>query len=235
MSLVAAGPLAGPATVRVVLADRHALDRNLLRAVFLDRGIHVVAETDSTAELAALCRRERPDVVVTDSRLDGGSVAEVVRALRRDTTAVLVVADRADPEQGVDLLERGASGYLSRDAAPAEVAEAVRAVAAGDAVLDPTTAGAMLAQWRELRRGGHVPRAEAPALTQREADVLAGMVDGLAAKGIARRLGLSPKTVENHKIRIFDKLGVRTNAQAVCLAIGLALVPARRSEENPSC
>ncbi|HEV7888376.1 MAG TPA: LuxR C-terminal-related transcriptional regulator, partial [Acidimicrobiales bacterium] len=119
----------------------------------------------------------------------------------------------------------GVSGYLLYDAAPEEVALGVVAVARGAAVLNPTAAAMVLTQWRRMRSSAAGGGRRISPLTPREADVLAALVDGLPTKGIAQRLSMATKTVENHKIRIFDKLGVRTQAHAVSVAISSGLVP----------
>jgi DNA-binding NarL/FixJ family response regulator len=137
-----------------------------------------------------------------------------------------VVCDDPSPERLTRILELGASGYLRHDTTPEQVLEAVEWVAGGAAVLAPAAAATVLDQWRRQR----VPAAMASsggslaALTAREQDVLEAMGDGLPAKLIARRLGVAVKTVENHKIRVFEKLGVHTQAQAVSMAIGQGML-----------
>jgi DNA-binding NarL/FixJ family response regulator len=102
------------------------------------------------------------------------------------------------------------------------VLDAIEAVAGGASVLGPAATTTVLDQWRRLREPAALGASGrlSKALTPREHDVLEAMGDGLSAKLIAQRLGMAVKTVENHKIRVFDKLGVHTQAQAVALAIG---------------
>jgi two-component system nitrate/nitrite response regulator NarL len=144
-----------------------------------------------------------------------------------------VICDDPSPERLTRILTLGVSGYLRSDAAPASVVEAVATLAGGAAVLEPTAMGTLLEQWRGLRKGG---RGSAGGrlldLTAREGDVLAALADGLPTKAVARRLGMAPKTVENHKTRIFDKLGVRSQAAAVSFAIAHGLL-AGPSEPPP--
>jgi DNA-binding NarL/FixJ family response regulator len=210
---------------RVVIANRNVLIRDLLRLVFARHGIHVVGETSSAAALVELARDEMPDVIVTDAQLDEATIEECLDRLIASSARVIVLCDDPSPERLTRILGNGASGYLLHDSAPEQVAEAVLAVSRGAAALDPTAAGLILQQWRRLR-GDNAPVGPnvRAALTPRETDVLAAMSDGLATKAIARRLGVAVKTVENHKIRIFDKLGVRTQAHAVTLAIGHGLL-----------
>ena len=112
------------------------------------------------------------------------------------------------------------------DSSPLEIATGVQAVARGGVALNPTVAVTLLENWCRLRQD--LARSDARivrSLTPRESEVLAAMVEGLSTKAIARRLGVAYKTVENHKIRVFEKLQVRTHAQAVSVAIGRQMVP----------
>lgn len=209
-----------PNPPRVVLAHHDLLTRDLMRLVCASQEIYVVAETDSFPELLGLCAAERPGVALTADRLDGEQLDDHLAALLATGAQVVVLTDDPSPERITSLLARGVAGYLLHDTAPEQVAEAVRAVDAGAAALHPTAAAMLLQQWRALRAGtssGLQPRA---TLTNREREILGAMADGLATKQIARRLGVAPKTIENHKIRIFDKLGVNNQAHAVSVAIG---------------
>jgi DNA-binding NarL/FixJ family response regulator len=220
---------AGPRQIRVVVADRSLLLRSVLRRAAAGHDVRVVAETSSAAELVELCRRLRPQVTVSDLELDDARLEPHLPAILATGCRVLALCDVRAPDRLVAVLAGGASGYLLHDASPRQVVEGVIAVADGAAAIDPVVADTILQQWRSLRsRAGGIPAARRPLLTPREQDVLRAMVDGLPAKAIARRLGVTAKTVENHKIRIFDKLGVRTQAQAVSLVIGQGLLtPAR--------
>jgi DNA-binding NarL/FixJ family response regulator len=210
-----------PVSVRVVLAHRSALIRAMLRVTDPAR-MHVVGETRSATELLSLCLSERPDAVLAGSALDDGRIEDVLDELVQRDLPVVVLSEDPSPERLVWALERGASGYLMDDCSPEQVVEALLAVAEGDAALHPVAAGTILSQWRRFRTESAAPAA---VLTPRERDVLAAMARGLPAKAIGRELGMALKTVENHKIRIFDKLRARTQAQAVSLAIGYGLVP----------
>jgi DNA-binding NarL/FixJ family response regulator len=214
-------------TPRTVLADPDVMVRNLLRVVCDRHDIRVVGETGSGAELLDLCEAEAPDVVVAAGALSDGLIESFLAAVLRCGVRVVVLCNDPSPERLTGLLAGGVSGYLMHDSAPDAVAESVVAVARGAAALHPAAAVTILEQWRQFRRtgggssGGLAPRV---TLTPRERDVLVAMVDGLATKAIARRLGVAIKTVENHKIRVFDKLGVRTQAHAVSIAIGQGLL-----------
>lgn len=215
-------------TTRLITAHRSTFIRDVLRISGAARKIFVVGEARSATELVEFCRTEQPDVVYAEDRFaDGSEIESVLVPLMATGTRVIVVCDDPSPERLTRILALGAHGYLRHDTTPEQVLDAVEAVAGGAAVLGPAATATVLEQWRRLRepgRGGALPGGVAVSLTVREADVLGAMADGLPAKAIARRLGVAVKTVENHKMRIYDKLGVRTQAHAVSLAISQGLL-----------
>ena len=214
-------------SVRLVTAHRSAFIRDVLRIGAAPRQIFVVGEAGSASELVDVCRRQQPDVVYTEQAFADGDVEPVLAELVANGARVIVVCDDPSPERLTRILALGAQGYLRHDTSPEQVLDAIESVAGGAAVLAPAATATVLEQWRRLRDSG--PGAGpiggvAPTLTSRERDVLAAMADGLPAKSVARRLGVAVKTVENHKIRIYDKLGVRTQAHAVAVAISQGLL-----------
>lgn len=215
-------------SIRLITAHRSTFIRDVLRISGVARKIYVVGEARSATELVELCRSEQPDVVYAEDSFDDGSEIESVLVLLNTTGArVIVVCDDPSPERLTRILALGAHGYLRHDTTPEQVLDAVESVAGGAAVLGPAATATVLDQWRKLRepaRGNTITGGVASSLTVREHDVLVAMADGLPAKSIARRLGMATKTVENHKIRIYDKLGVRTQAHAVSLAISQGLL-----------
>jgi DNA-binding NarL/FixJ family response regulator len=215
-------------SIRLITAHRSTFIRDVLRISGVARKIFVVGEARTATDLVDLCRSEQPEVVYAEDRFDDGSEIESVLVLLMATGArVIVVCDDPSPERLTRILALGAHGYLRHDTTPEQVLDAVESVAGGAAVLGPAATATVLEQWRRLREAGSgagITGGVAPSLTAREHDVLTAMADGLSAKSIARRLGMAVKTVENHKIRIFDKLGVRTQAHAVSLAISQGLL-----------
>lgn len=210
----------------VIVADSDALLRDLLDVVCTEHGIAVVGSAETTTQLVDLCVQARPDLVLSDVDLADGLLEDVLEAVLATGARVLVLSDDVSPEPLTRLLERGASGYLLLDTTPAQLAEALVAVAEGLMPLHPSVAGTIVEQWRRLRAQGDGGATQS-ALTPREHEVLTAMAEGLATKAIAVRLGMARKTVENHKLRIFDKLGVRTHAHAVSIAIGHGLLAGR--------
>jgi DNA-binding NarL/FixJ family response regulator len=214
---------------RVVIAHDDDLVRDMVGLACARGGVVVVAEAVSFDELLHACAGTQATVTLTADRLGDTLVEEVLPALVGTGTRVIVLSADPSPERLSQLLARDLCGYLSHDAGPDEVVVAIKAVARGEVALNPEVMGTIVHQWRRLRAGPvSVGSRRRPALTPRELDILAAMTDGLAAKAIALRLGVALKTVENHKIRIFEKLGVRSHAHAVtvALAYGLAGSPA---------
>ncbi len=222
-------------TVRVAVAHPAPFVREAIARVCERDGFVVTATVESGAELVQHCREHAPEVVVVDASLEDGPVERRFGELLGSGARVVVLCDDRSPERYTVLLEAGASGFLQADSPSEHLHTAIRAVAAGAAFLHPTVAETVLGQWRRLRAEVSGNPARAAGLTNREVEVLAAMTDGLANKAIARRLGITIKTVENHKTRIFDKLGVRTRAQAVSLAISQGLLaPALTSDPTPT-
>ena len=115
-------------------------------------------------------------------------------------------------------MELGVAGLVDAGQRPSDLADAALVLAAGGAVLPPDVVATIATEWRRnLRRGSN--ETHGASLTSREREVLGAMSDGMSTKAVAHYLGIAAKTVENHKTRIFDKLGVRTQAQAVALGI----------------
>jgi DNA-binding NarL/FixJ family response regulator len=213
----------------VVVADDQTTIREAL-ATMLDLlpDIDVVGSAEDGERAVALVVELHPDVLLTDLRmpvLDGaGATARV--AVEAPETAVVVLTTFDDEKSVLAALQAGARGYLTKDAGRAEIAGAIRAAAAGQAVLDPTvqarllaaaTAGASLTPTRSTE--------PLPAdLTQREVEVLTLIGEGLSNREIAHRLFVSEATVKTHINNLFAKASLRDRAQAVSFAYSHGLV-----------
>lgn len=209
--------------VRVLVADDHELVRHGTCDI-LDASpeIDVVGEATDGAEAIDLVERFRPDVVLMDVRMpvvNGAEATRRIRALFPDTR-VIALTIHNDEEYVIEMLEAGASGYLLKDVRDHALIDAVRSVAAGEVVLHPAVASAVLARIRLLGDGGTRP---AEHLTDREQEVLRMAAAGRSNREIGDRLGLSARTVEVHLGRSFRKLGVRTRTEAAmeCVRRGL--------------
>ena len=199
--------------VRVVLVDDHAVVRRGLAGLLDSAGdIEVVATAGDGEEAVALVAAEGPDVVVMDLQMPGTDGVEATRRiLAHDPEAqVLVLTSYSDSERILAALDAGAVGYLLKDADPEDVIDGVRAVSRGESPLDPKAARELL-----TARGR---RRDAPALSPRETEVLRLVRQGLANKQIARRLGITERTVKAHLTSAFQRIGVVDRTQAALWA-----------------
>jgi NarL family two-component system response regulator LiaR len=211
--------------IRVLVVDDHAVVREGLRA-FLDlqEGIEVAGEAANGDEAIELAARLRPDVVLMDlvmPRLDG---VAAMRALGEQVpdARVIVLTSFLDDDKLLPALRAGAAGYLLKNAEPQEVAKAVRAAHAGQALIDPVVAARLV---ETLAADG----AEDPLdrLTPREREVLVLIGRGFPNKRIAQELQLSEKTVKTHVGHVLAKLGVSDRTQAAVFAVRSGLVTSR--------
>jgi DNA-binding NarL/FixJ family response regulator len=209
--------------IRVLVADDHAVVREGLRTFLaLQDGIEVVGEAADGNEAVHATERLKPDVVLMDlvmPRLDGVAAMREVRR-RTPHVRVIVLTSFADDERVLPALQAGAAGFLLKTAQPAEIARAVRAAHAGEAVLDPGVAARLVEAIAQPP--GEPPRER---LTPREREVLALIARGLSNKRIAFELGLSEKTVKTHVGHLLAKLGVPDRTAAATHAIRSGLLP----------
>lgn len=211
----------------VTIAHDDALVLDVLAITCARNGIEVLDVVGDYEDLLARCDRRRPDVVLVADRLDDVPVEDVLDRVAALDAGIIVLSDDQSPDRLGQLLARDISGLLSHDAGPDDVIAAICAVARGEMAVNPSVLTLILLQWRRLRaQPTQFGARRRPVLTPRELDVLAAMTDGLAAKAIAARLGVALKTVENHKIRVFEKLGARSQAHAVTVAMAYGLAPA---------
>ena len=201
------------ATIRVVIVDDHAMLRAGLEQLLAgEPDLEVVGKAAEGAEAVALVREVRPDVVLMDLQMPGLDGVEATRQIVGEELAdVLVLTSYSDAERIVGALDAGALGYLLKDAEPDEVLRGIRAVARGESPINPRAA-------RELLGARRTTSSAAADLTPRETEVLELVRQGLANKQIARRLGISERTVKAHLTSAFQRIGVVDRTQAALWA-----------------
>jgi DNA-binding NarL/FixJ family response regulator len=215
-------------TIRVLLAD----DQTLVRAAFAmlvesAPDMEVVGEAGTGREALTAARLERPDLVVMDVRMPDLDGIEATRLIAADEdltgVRVLVLTTYDTDANIVEALRAGASGFLVKDTRPAELLDAIRTVAAGEALLSPGPTARLIARF--LRSPVGPPPVGGPeGLSEREREVLALVARGLTNAEIGESLGLSPLTAKTHVSRIMGKLGARDRAQLVIVAYESGLV-----------
>jgi two-component system, NarL family, response regulator LiaR len=210
--------------IRLMIVDDHAVVREGLRAFLgLQGDVEVVGEAADGSAALEQAELLRPDVILMDlmmPRLDGVSAMRELRA-RLPESRVIVLTSFLQDERLLPAIEAGAAGYLLKDAEPSELARAIRAAHAGEAVIDPTVAARLVRALSERT----APQADrSSALTRRELEVLALIGQGRSNKRIAFELGISEKTVKAHVGHLLAKLGVSDRTQAALLAVRQGLV-----------
>ncbi|GAA5611135.1 DNA-binding response regulator [Streptomyces platensis] len=211
----------GPGSpIRVLLADDEEMVRHGVRLILRHaEGIEVVGEAPNGAEAVRLAAEARPDVVLLDVRmpvLDGLAAVEPLAALD-PAPQVVMLTTFGDEENVLRALRAGATGFLLKDEGPQELIRAVRAAAAGDAVLSPGVTGTVV---RRMLSGGapRVPDRRVVGLTDREREVLVMLGEGLSNLEIGTRLGIGVGTVKTHVGSILGKTGCGSRVQVALLA-----------------
>ncbi|OHV37913.1 response regulator [Pseudofrankia sp. EUN1h] len=212
----------------MVVVDDHPLWRDALSRDLDASGFRVVGTAGSVAQALRVVAATRPDIVVLDLSLPDGSGVEVIRGLRAQAGAtgfrgsVLVVSASGEQADVLTAVKSGASGYLVKSARPEELVDAVRRTAAGEPVFSAGLAALVLGEMsRAAREPSPAPgrSAAAPRLTAREVEVLRLVAKGLTARDAADRLGVSPRTVQNHVHNVLSKLQLRNRVELARFAV----------------
>jgi two-component system, NarL family, response regulator LiaR len=217
----------GSGSISVLLVDDHALVREGLRQI-LDRepDISVVAEADSGEAALNLLTRMRPDVVLLDVRMPGIGGIETARRISSDVPEVRVLMLSAYSEFVLEALRAGASGYMLKTAGSRQLLAGVRSVFLGSTVVhgDLRSSLGVGSPGTGSRTSG--------VLSRREGEILSLIARGLTNRAIARRVGIAPRTADQHAHNILVKVGARSRAEAIRYAIEHELVSAAADSES---
>jgi len=214
-------------TIRVFLLDDHEIVRDGVRALLSEAGgIEVVGEAGTAAEARARIPPTQPDVAILDVQLPDGSGVEVCRDVRAALPELqcLMLTSFADDEALFEAIMAGAAGYLLKQVRGTDIVDAVRRVAEGQSLLDPTLTKRVLDRMRE-------PPAEderLARLTGQERKILALIAEGLTNRQIAERMFLAEKTVKNYVSNLLAKLGMERRTQAAVFGADVLRDPQRR-------
>jgi DNA-binding NarL/FixJ family response regulator len=230
------------AEIRIVVADDHQVVRAGFAGLLATQPDFAVAGTAGDgAEAVRICRELHPDVVLMDVRMPGMDGIEATRelaGLSGGGPRVLILTTFDLDEYVYDALCAGASGFLLKDVTAERLFEAVRVVAAGEALLAPTVTRRLISEFARLRpHTAALPSDGLAALTPRETQVLRLVAEGLSNPEIAARLVVTEETVKTHVSRVLGKLGLRDRTQAVVTAYESGLVVPRspgRGDPGPA-
>ena len=205
------------APLRVMLVDDHQVVRDGIKLLLASvDDVVVCAEAATVHDAIAIAAQALPDVIVMDVRLSDGSGIEATRDIRaaRPQTQVLMLTSFADDEALFASIMAGASGYVLKQIGGTDLVDAVRRVAAGQSLIDPSLTAKVL----DRVRNGPAQHEELAALTDQERKILALVAEGLTNRQIAERMFLAEKTVKNYVSSILAKLGLERRTQAAVLA-----------------
>jgi DNA-binding NarL/FixJ family response regulator len=225
--------------IRILIVEDHELVRDAVAALLADApGMKVIGVACTVGESLPLIEQHSPDIVLADLSLSDGSALDLIRWVRqsRQKSRIVIITGFSNSFAAVEALSDGAMGYVLKAQSTADLLDAIRIVASGQSYVAPEVAAHLPAPpvgGRSLRLK-HSRGLE--SLSRREREVFLQAVEGFATNEIARRLCISPKTVESHRTKINRKLAVRTTADLVRFAVshGIVFAPRAIAEPDPS-
>ena len=213
--------------IRILIADDHAVVRKGLRMLLEDEtDFEIAGEAVDGEDALALIPPLRPDVLLLDITMPRLSGLEVTRAVTQQFPAVrvLIFSMHHHPDYILSAVSNGAAGYVPKDTGEDELLKAIRSVAAGELYYPPPVSSVLIRHWMRPREPAESPGTSASGvvwkkLTQREAQILTCLTEGLSSRAIADRFAISPNTVANQRASILRKAGVRNTAELIRLAL----------------
>jgi len=218
--------------ITVLLADDHTLVRQGFRALLeAEPDIAIVGEAGTGRQAVQLARKLRPDVVLMDIAMPLLNGLEATRQILKEipNSKVLVLSSYSDDEYVHQLTEAGAAGYLLKEAVVNDLVKAIREVRKGRAFFSPAISKRLMDHYRETLVKGVLVRKRTDLLTQRETEVLQLIAEGEANKQIAAELSISIKTVERHRQRLMNRLGIHDIAGLTRYAISKGVIETSRA------
>jgi DNA-binding NarL/FixJ family response regulator len=213
--------------LRILLVDDHKVLRDSLRRSLEEAGEEVVGEASNGEEAIEIAVAQKPDVILMDLSmpvLDGIAATERITAQVPDTK-VVVLSMHDDAARTHQAINAGAVGYLTKGTSFAQVHDTVKAVAAGETVLSPELAVAMLEEAKRAQEAGKL-------LSDRQVEILQMIANGLGTKQVARQLGITQKTVHNHLNAIYRRLDTQSLTHAVIAAVKLGIINLDQGDEE---
>jgi len=225
--------------LKVLIVDDHTLFREGLRFI-LDKhqDIVVVGEASDGIEALAKVRKLKPDVVLLDITMPRLSGIETLKEIKSNApdTSVIILTMHSKEQYILEILTHGANGYILKDSASEDLMSAIRAVVKGDAYLSPPISTSLLSHYRKDANGTSAAKGKTVRLTNREKEVLRMLSVDLSTKEIGETLGISHRTVENHRSNIMKKLNIHSKVGLLKYAIQTGIIddsgPYLRAEDS---
>lgn len=215
----------------MLIVDDHVLYRRGLEVVLeQEDDLEIVGQASSGLEAVTVARAVRPEVVLMDVRMPGGSGIEACREIRQElpATRIIMLTTSDDERDLVESIRAGAQGYLLKDVPPEQVVAGIHAVVGGQSLISPSLASTLLEEFAAVIRATDEQRGvPVPHLTDRELEVLRLVAQGLPNRDIAARLFISENTVKNHVRNILEKLQLHSRMEAALYAVRERLLDER--------
>lgn len=212
----------------IIIIDDHPLFREGLKTIISrDDRFKVVGEAGSGHEGLEMTKRLKPDLIIVDISLPDQSGIQLTRDLRRhfSETKILIVSMHSKIDYIAEAFQAGATGYVVKESASERLLQGLKSVAKGDYYLDSSVSHAVVENlMKSPLKAAKITDADYATLTPREQEVMRFLAEGLSSKAVAEKLFISPKTVENHRANIMNKLGLHSTIELVRYAAKLGLI-----------